>query len=320
MSLQTLVKSFRYLGPMSMTIAIKYARLPHGLIYFYQHWIPKRPRALVIFVHGLGDHIGRYSVFVSRMAQAGFGCAMFDQRGHGRSEGRRGHIERFADWVNDIAGFVQFSEIGVPEGTPLFIVGYSLGALIGINYVLMHALPVDGMVTLSAAIVPTVGIPTWKKKIGKKIARFFSELSIDNGINIADLTHDEKERAALEADSFFHRRITLGAAGEIERNLELVMAMPHRLHLPMLMLAGAKDRICDPEGTRRFAMRLSSTDKRYRIYPGMSHDLLHDVGWENILEDIISWISERADKRPKASRQIALHRREILWEDVSLPS
>ena len=126
-----------------MNISIKYARLPNERVCFYQHWIPSDPRALIVFIHGLGDHIGRLSPFVSRMTKKGFACALYDQQGHGRSDGRRGHVESFSDWVNDLAGFVQFSQTTVPVETPLFLVGQSLGALIGINFLLTHTVPVE---------------------------------------------------------------------------------------------------------------------------------------------------------------------------------
>lgn len=304
---------------MPMTITIKYARLPHGLVYYYQLWAPENPKALVVFLHGLGDHIGRYGKFVQAMIGQGFACALYDQRGHGRSQGRRGHVRRFSDWMSDLATFIPFAQASVPPETPLFLVGMSLGGLIGINSLLTHASPIDGMVALSAAVVPTVQIPTWKQRLGQRLAPLLPTMSIDNGIRIEDLTRDAAEQEALEQDPHFHRRITLGAGIEIERNLELVMAMPHRIHIPMLMLAGDDDRICDPEGTRRFAARLSSTDRRCTIYPEMAHDLLHDVGSERVQDDIGRWIAEHAASRPAPERQYLLHRRETLWEDVSSP-
>jgi len=302
---------------MPMTIAIKYARLPNGRVHFYQHWMPDSPRALAVFVHGLGDHIGRTGTLVSRLTSRGIACALFDQQGHGRSDGRRGHVERFSDWVNDLAGFVQFSQMSAPSDTPLFIIGQSLGALVGLNFILTHTAPIAGMVAISAAIFPTVKIPEWKKKLGRKLFRIWPTISMDDGIRIEDLTRSEAEREALRSDALFHRRLTLCAATEIERNLELVMAMPHRIHAPMLMLAGSSDRVCDPEGTRQFATRLSSTDKSCRVYPGMFHDLLHDTGYDVVLDDIEAWIEVQASRPTQKDRQFALHRRETLWEDVS---
>lgn len=303
-----------------MNISIKFARLPHGLVYFYQHWLPSEPDALVVIVHGLGDHIGRYQGFVSRLTQKNFACALYDQRGHGRSEGRRGHIERFEEWVGDLASFVQFSQMCVPADTPLFLVGASLGALVGVNYLLTHHIPLAGMVSISAAIRPTVEIPEWKKKIARRLAKFFPSISISNGVDFGDLTGDEAQLTQLKADTLFHRRLSISAGMEIEKNLELVMAMPHRIHIPMLMLAGREDRICDPEGTRQFASRLSSQDKECRIYPEMRHDLLHERGGDAVTDEIIKWIETRARRPLQIDRQYQLNQREALWENVSLPS
>lgn len=304
---------------MSMNITIKYAKLPHGLTYFYQHWILSNPRALVVFVHGLGDHIGRYGEFTSRLTQAGFACALFDQRGHGRSEGRRGHVENFGDWVNDLSSFIQFSQMAVTPDTPLFIVGMSLGALIGINFLLTHTTQISGMVTISAAIQPTIRIPEWKKKCIKRFGRIFSERALNTGIKFTDLTRDEAELELLSKDQFVHRKLTLNAAIEIARNLELVMAMPHRIHTPMLMLAGADDPVCDPDGTRQFAMRLSAADKRYHVAPGMLHDLLHETSRGEIIDDITGWIEGQTHRVREEQKQYGLNRRESVWKDVSLP-
>lgn len=305
---------------MAIDIAIKYAKLPHGLVYFYQHWISREPRALIIFIHGLGDHIGRYGRFISRLANHGYACALFDQRGHGRSEGRRGHVEHFSDWVSDLASFVQFSQIAVPTDTPLYLIGTSLGALIGLNFLLTHTAPVEGMITLSAAIEPIVRIPNWKKKMLCRISKFFPNHPLDIGIRPEELTRDVEELKSLKNDPFFHSLITLSAAEEIEKNLDLVMAMPHRIHIPCLMLAGSADSICDPDGTRQFALRLSSADKRYHICTDGYHDLLHDMCAEEVMSDIEEWLERRLASRAPLERQYSLHRRETLWENISLPS
>lgn len=302
---------------MSVNIAIKYAILPHGLKYFYQHWILSNPKALVVFVHDLGDHIGRYGEFISRLTQSGFACALFDQCGHGRSEGKRGHVESFSDWVNDLSSFVQFSQMAVLVETPLFIIGMGLGGLVGINFLLSHTTHVSGMVTLSATISPTLRLPSWKKKLIKKFGRLIPEKTIHSGIQISDLTRDEKELELLKKDNFYHDRLTLNAMLEIKRNLELVMAMPHRIHLPMFMIAGGDDTICDPDGTRQFAMRLSTPDKKYHICPGSMHDLLHDTSRVDVMDDIVLWIEKQIENIKPADKQIGLNRRETIWEDVS---
>ncbi len=304
---------------MAMDISVKYAQLPQGMVYYYQHWIPHNAAALVVYVHGLGDHIDRYGALTQSLTQAGCAVAMFDQRGHGRSDGRRGHVERFMDWVDDLASFIHFSMAALPPGVPLFLVGHSMGALIGINFLLTHAAPVAGMVSLSAAFVPTVQIPHWKQNLGRRLARLLPEVAIDNGVKNRFITRDEEELAKIEEDPLFHHKLTLSAGYEIVKNLELVGGLPHRIHVPMLMLAGTGDQICDPAASVRFAKGLPNHQSSYHLYQGMYHDLLHDVGREQVLSDLTGWILQHAQLRVSEERQYALNRREALWENVSHP-
>lgn len=302
---------------MPVNITARFARLPHGLEYYYQHWIPENPRALIVFVHGLGDHIGRYSRIVNRFVELQCACALFDQRGHGQSEGKRGHVNRFADWVDDLASFVHFSRSEVSPDIPVFIIGSSLGAVISINFLLTHATPISGMVTLSAALAPTIQIPEWKEKLGQRLARFLPQFTIDNGIRIEDLTRDEAELAALAGDKLFHRSVTLGAGQEILQNISLTNNLAFRIHAPFLMLAGEGDRVCNPAATVSFSKSLSSSEKTYHIYPGMYHDLLHDVGKEQVIEDVAGWTMEMLRRTAPLGKQYALNRRETIWENVS---
>lgn len=302
-----------------MNISIKFARLPHGMVYFYQHWIPASPRALVVFVHDLGDHIGRQHEFVERMAGRGYAAALYDQRGHGRSEGRRGHVENFSDWVNDLAGFVHFSQGAVGGDVPLFIVGAGLGAIIAFNFLLTHAAEVAGIVSMSAAVKPAPYISPWKASAAGRLMRLFPELSVERCLKFEDLTSDVDEIASLRGDSLFHRRVTFGALAEMERNAELVMAMAQRIYIPALMLAGSLDPVADPEGTRLFASRLATSDSSRRVYPGMMHDLLHEMDRFKVMDDIEAWIEQRSGAGRGQERQYSLHRMEAIWEDVSPP-
>ncbi len=300
----------------NVDVTIKYAQLPGGRVHFYQHWMPKDARALVVLVHDLGDHIGRYSAFTNALVNERFAVALFDQRGHGRSAGRRGHVNRFSDWVEDVAGFVHFSQTALNRDVPLFLVGVGLGALIGINFLLTHEKTVGGFVGLNMLVESGIRLPAWRRRFGTKLASLLPKLSVDTRVRPTDMTADLDEQRALESDAFAHRRVSLGTWNEIERMLELVMGMPHRLHLPTLMLAGGRDSICAPQGTRQFVTRLSTIDGHERIYPNMRHDLLHESGRQEVIAEILHWVVEHADA-PLERRQLDLERRNPLWENVS---
>jgi len=302
---------------MSIDIAIKYGRSPAGRVYFYQHWIPDGPAALVVFVHGLGDHSGRYEAFINRMVSAGFAMAAYDQLGHGRSQGRRGHVRSFSDWVEDLGSFVNFSLAKVPRGTPLFLVGSGLGALVGVDYLLTHEQDVAGMVSISGAFLPIVRLPRWKSRLAERLRSVFPSLTIDSGIRREYLTGDADEFERLSQDGLFHERVSLGARHEIASRLRLLGGMPARIHEPMLVVAGTDDRLYDPGGSRWFAERLASADRQWKTYEGARHDLLHDVSREALLSDIAGWIHARRAGARAAVEQYPLKRGEEIWQNVS---
>lgn len=304
---------------MSIDISIKYARRPGGLVYFYQHWIPADPKALVVFMHGFGDHCGRHDDFIKRIVTNGFACATFDQRGHGRSEGRRGHVDSFADWVEDLGSFIDFSLSKVPDGTPLILAGYSMGALICVEYILTNAQPVAGMVSIAGAFAPVMRVPKWKRRIAERLKGVVPTLAMDTGVARVDLTRDATELEALSQDSLFHSRVTLRSGREIQSKLALLGAIPQRIFTPMLLVTGSADRVCDPEGTLWFAGRLASVDKHFKIYDGMYHDMLHDIGREEVMDDIAGWIATRAADARGTVEQFSLKQGDGIWENVSRP-
>lgn len=277
-----------------MNIIIKHTRFASNLRFFYQHWLPKNPRALVVLVHGLGDHIGRYQTFISSLAQKNFACALYDQRGHGRSDGYRCHVATFNDWLDDLSNFVSFSKSQIALDTPLFIVGISLGALIGINFVVRNDTHVSGMVAVSAAISPTINIPKWKRKVATHLSNIYPRFTIDNGIKFMELTNSKSEIKSLTLDPYFRRKITVGAGVEIENTLRFVSETAKHIHIPILFLAGENDRVCDPYATRQFSEQVTSLDKRFNLYRNMQHDLLHDSGSHVVVSDIETWIEEHS--------------------------
>ncbi|MBT3181420.1 MAG: alpha/beta hydrolase [Deltaproteobacteria bacterium] len=280
-----------------MNVEMKYAKLFNGFRCYYQHWFPDKPKALLIMVHGLGDHIGRSNEFVSFLGCKGYACALYDQRGHGLSEGKRGHIHSFDTWLDDLDAFISFSKNELNEDVPIFLIGGSLGGLIALNYVQKTGKKIRGLVAVSPAIIPTIAIPNWLRKFVRTVGKVLPSLTVDNRLNWDHMSNDPEEKKALIDDQLFTRRISFRAAIEIERKLEYVMTLACRIYIPTLMIAGAGDLICDPVGAKRFTDGLSSADKQCIIYDGMLHDVIHDVGRKRVMEDIENWIAKRIVKQ-----------------------
>ncbi len=245
-----------------MNVEMKFAKLGDGFECYYQRWLPDSPKALLIMIHGLGDHIGRYNELVSHLGCQGYACALYDRKGDGQSPGRRGHIGSFDSLLENLGHFISFARVGMDPGLPIILIGGSLGGLIAINYVVEKMGHVDGLILASPAIEPRIKIPEWKKKFVRRLARILPSITVDNELSFDDMTSDGDEKEYLMKDRFFHKRLSLEGAVEIENRLKYVMTMAHRIYVPTLILTGSADRICDLKGASRFTKGSPQSTKK----------------------------------------------------------
>jgi alpha-beta hydrolase superfamily lysophospholipase len=276
---------------MQMNVEMKFTTLRNGFHCYYQHWFPENPRALLVMVHGLGDHIGRYNELVSMLSCNGFACALYDQRGFGLSEGKKGHFVSFERLLSDLDCFIDFSTARLSMDIPMFLVGGSLGGLICLNYLINCDRRLAGMILAAPAIRPAVVIPEWQRKAAHFLGKVVPSVCVDNRLDFDSMTRDPDEKAALISDRIFHRRISIGSAVEIEGRLKIVMAIPLRIRIPTLFLGGLADPICLTDGTRQFYNMISYSDKQMIVYENMLHDVLHDIGRKRVMEDILRWLT-----------------------------
>ena len=276
-----------------MTVEMKFVDFVDGFRCHYQHWIPKHPKALVVMLHGLGDHIGRYNELVSHLACNGYACALYDQRGHGMSSGRRGNFGHFDNLILDLQNFIEFSSAKIEGDVPLFLVGGSLGGLVCLNFLIKTNSEISGVVLISPAILPNIRIPSWKKSVARILGSAVPFITVDNGLELKALTSDEYEVSALASDNMFHTRISLGSAVDVEKKLQSVMAISYRVKVPVLILVGSEDVICNPTGAMEFYDKIAFHDKEFISYEGMKHDLLHDADRNRIMDDMEKWLSLR---------------------------
>jgi alpha-beta hydrolase superfamily lysophospholipase len=268
----------------------KKAISPLGLKYNYSFVIPENPLALAIFVHGLSDHIGRFKELAERLADAGIACAMYDQRGCGLSDGTRGHVNRFYDLIYDLSASVHFFSTKLSKELPVFLIGHSMGSLVSLSYVLMYVTPISGLITIASAIEPTLKISHTKKRILLSIGRFLPSFMVDDTIRCEDTTRDKGQIEIHKRDPLRQEKTSLCTAIEAFGVIDFIKKMVRILDIPVFMIHGSDDRICHPHGTLKLAMWLRSEKHAYKIYPGMYHDMLHDVGREEVFKDIIEWL------------------------------
>ncbi len=264
-----------------------------GVSLFCRIWLPAAPpRAVLTIVHGLGEHSGRYQHVADFLVARGFAVFAVDLRGHGKSGGKRGHINHFQDYVNDARTLMAHARQQVPA-VPIFLLGHSMGGLTALLFALKHPPELAGVIASGPGLRTRLHIPVWKAALGKVMSNLWPTLSMPNGIDPHDLCHDPAVVAAYIADPLVHNNVTTRWYAEFTAAGEWALAQASTLRVPALILQGGADPIIDPAGARQFFERITLDDKRHIEYPGLYHEILNEPEQLTVLNDIETWLKPR---------------------------
>ncbi len=302
---------------MSINATLRYLKITTSLRLYYQHWVPQNPKGLLIFVHDLGDHIGRHGNFVRYFVQKGYAVALYDQRGHGQTNGDLSSDGHFREFVNDLSSFVHFSRNAVPKGTPLFLIGHGVGAQFIINLLVpnINALntgivtppgKIHGFVTISAYLKPMLAPSQWKERFEEKIARFYPGWLVKNLIDPIHLSSNQRLCTAYAQDPLVIQKIPICLQTEILDNTQVIMAMASRIRIPSLMLHGLEDQIASVEGTKDFFSRLPFSSNKLNLYEEAKHELLNGEPKNLVFKDIECWLENiltKTEPKKKNNKQ-----------------
>jgi len=257
---------------------------------YYQAWLPTqaRPRAVIVNLHGLGDHSGLYPNLASHFPARAVALYAFDMRGNGRSPGQRAYLGSWKEYRGDLEAFVGRVREWEP-GLPLFLLGNSLGGLVVLDYVLHHSGQVDGVIA-AAPVLGDVGVPPVLMALGRVMSRVLPRFSLNVGMDLTGLAREPSVVEAVLADPLFHRRGTARLSTEVTAAIDRVQHLAGTLSVPLLILHGSADRMVPPDGSRTFFAKVRFPDREFREYPDAFHGLFADLGFEAVLGDLEGWI------------------------------
>lgn len=264
-----------------------------GVGLYYQAWLPPAGlrRAVVINLHGLGDHSGLYPNLASHLPPRGLALYAYDMRGNGQSPGQRAYLRSWQEYRGDLQAFLH--QVRKWEGNlPVFVLGNSLGGLVVLEHALHYP---EGLAGVIAAAPPLgqVGVPPVLMALGRAFSRILPRFSLKVGMDLTGLAKDPAVVEAVLADPLFHRRGTARLSTEVTAAITRVQDGAPNFSLPLLILHGSDDRMVPPEGSRRFFAKLRYPDREFREYPGAYHCLFADFDHEDVLRDLEQWIEER---------------------------
>ncbi|HEY7346983.1 MAG TPA: lysophospholipase [Ktedonobacterales bacterium] len=270
--------------------------LADGITIFARAWAPPSPQRIVVCIQGLGGHGNYYQTLARELAPASAAVVAPDLRGHGRSDGVRGNIDRFDRYLEDVDATLRWAQASWPD-KPIILLGESMGASITIQYIASthrraDPVPLAGLVLISPVLRPAIQ-PTISEAV-----RYLRLLLTAPSRPAMPVTgreelgcRDDAFNARLRADPLFVRHVSVRFLNSLTRWLWQTRRQASQLSLPLLVLQGACDYVANPAGTAAFVRRVAANDRRVVTFPEAYHCLLYDPATPLVIKALTSWLA-----------------------------
>lgn len=248
-------------------------------------------RRVVVLVHGLAEHMGRYDHVAAALCGAGWRVLGVELRGHGQSEGKRGHVMAWSEYRQDVAAAMAHAE------GPCYLLGHSMGGLVVLDLLREHtrrgeAADIGAVVLSNPCLGLAVRPPGWKKALSGLVSSIAPATSFGNEIDPNLISRDPEVVAAYVADPAVFSTVTARWYTEMVAAMARVHAQCDHLRTPVLLLTSDHDRLCDPAAARAWAARCPDAVQERR-YPELFHELLNEPEKDRILTEVMVWLGER---------------------------
>ena len=263
-----------------------------GVKIFYRHYPADPERARMVIAHGLGEHSGRYRNVVERMLPKGISVWVPDHRGHGQSEGKRGHVLNFVQYLADLRLSVELARKGRPEGMKCFLLGHSMGGLIALYFAQQYPGFIDGVVASSPALGMAVEIPSVKKALGSLMSYIWPGLTMGNELDAGKVSHDPEVVRAYKTDPLVHDRVSARFFTEFLAAMETVHVQASNLKVPTLLQVAGDDQLVNARSSVQFFKQLDLEDKTLHVYDGRYHEIYNEGEdlRRQVIEDLEEWL------------------------------
>ncbi len=269
-----------------------------GTNLYYQGWLPEgRSVAVLLIVHGLAEHSGRYGNVVDHFVPLGYAVYGIDHPGHGRSDGPRVYVERFQDFLDPLQVFLGRIRDWQP-GIPIFLLGHSLGGLISAAYLLDQPDEPAGAILSAPSVMMPGSVSTLTLLTGKVLSALLPRLGLVR-LEAEGVSRDPAVvRAYREDPLVFTGKITARLGTELLQAMGRVLAEARKIRRPLLILQGAADKLVDPRGAQVLFDRVSSVDKTIKVYEGLYHEVFNEPEHDQVLGDVEKWLAGQLESRP----------------------
>ncbi len=259
---------------------------------YTESWLPDGdPRAVVMLVHGVGEHIGRYHHVAPKLVAAGYAVYALDHHGHGKSGGDpRTYFDTFDQPINDLKQYVDRVKAKHPQ-KKVFMYGHSLGSLITLVFALRYQQLLAGLVISGTPLAVESAQPALLITVAGLLNRIVPKFGATPPVPSTTLSRDEAVVRAYDNDPLVeHGNMRVRTGYLIVMNSREVVARASELKLPMFIFHGAADTLCPPAGSQILYDRVGATDKTLKFYEGLRHETHNEPEQGMVIDNILQWL------------------------------
>jgi len=279
--MDSMVENFSFKGPNNWKL--------------YGHiWRAKNPKATLIGIHGYSEHGACYDHFAEFLNENDYDVIWMDLPGHGRSDGRKNNIDDFNDYLLSFDAFLKEVDSRNMK-KPYHLFGHSLGGLVSMRF--MQSSPRADLMRSLILTSPLVGVEDfkgWKLSFMRLLVKVAPNLGWGNDEKLGEetLTHDVEMREKRKADPLIKARVTINWCREYIKAKDLLYKDLPKLTVPLYLLQAELEKVTDLEETKSFFPLIPSKSKEMKIYDGFCHEILNEIGRDQVMKDILVWLNK----------------------------
>lgn len=255
---------------------------------YAQYWQPEEVKSVIVLVHGMGEHSGRYEESVVKyLVENCYAVIAFDLFGHGKSKGKRGHCPSYNALLEAIDQIIKKSEV-LFINKPIILYGHSLGGNLVLNYAIRNKNNLKAVIATSPFLRLAFQPPKWKTILGKLMLKIMPSITLQSEIETKAISNIESEVLRYETDELVHDLISPMYLFPVIEAGEYAIAQAKKIKIPTILFHGKADRIIDYKGSVDF--NKNSEHCKLHLFKNGYHELHHDIYKEVMLESIVKWL------------------------------
>jgi len=259
---------------------------------YYRHWPASNTKAVVLLIHGLGEHCLRYEHLAAHLNQAGYALSSMDLPGHGKSDGTRGHIDSFEVFENAALELYSRTQENYQD-KPIFLLGHSMGGLIAARLLLNHQTKFQGAMLSGAAMQSPQEPPAWQVALIKLVAKLFPKAKV-LALDASAVSRDPAVVEKYMADPLVSKeKLSAQFLVSMTEAMQLCNNNAQSITLPIKIMHGSADVMTAPSGSQALHDAVSSSDKEITLYQGLFHEIFNEPEGETIFAELVTWMDAR---------------------------